>query len=85
MPIDKQTIFNNAFLGVLKQGVPSVSIKLGMCAYRGDEGRKCAIGHSIADEEYTEEMEGKGISLILSSFKNNIAALAGADEKDISF
>ncbi len=28
-----------------------------LCVYRGDEGRKCAVGHLISDEEYDANME----------------------------
>lgn len=32
------------------------------CSYRGDDGLKCAIGHVIADEDYSPGMEQKGIA-----------------------
>lgn len=28
-----------------------------MCAYRGDNGRKCAVGMVIPDEDYSPDME----------------------------
>ena len=37
----------------------------GTCFYRGDGGRKCAIGHLIPDEKYTPEMEYNGIGDII--------------------
>lgn len=34
----------------------------GECAYRGEEGRMCAVGVLLADEDYSPDMEGCGIS-----------------------
>jgi hypothetical protein len=31
------------------------------CAYRGEEGRKCAVGCLIPDNKYTEDLEGLGV------------------------
>lgn len=33
-----------------------------VCAYRGDAGLKCAIGHCIADEHYEPRFEGKTLN-----------------------
>ena len=44
---------------VIKQGVRSVNCD-GYCRYRSGEV-KCAIGHLITDEHYTEGLEGKGL------------------------
>jgi hypothetical protein len=37
------------------------------CAYRGDDGRKCAAGILINDEEYEPAMEGKMADEVLPS------------------
>lgn len=37
-----------------------------ICAYRGEDGLKCAAGCLIADDEYYEEMEGVGWSALAS-------------------
>lgn len=34
-----------------------------MCAYRGEGGCKCAVGHIIPDENYSTFLEGKRIHL----------------------
>jgi hypothetical protein len=34
-------------------------IGINACRYRGDDGRRCAVGWLIPDELYTEEMEGE--------------------------
>lgn len=33
----------------------------GNCAYRGEHGRKCAVGCLISDEEYDPKMEGSSV------------------------
>ena len=57
--------------GLLKQGRKSVGstenavlMGLGYCRYRGDHGRKCAIGLLIPDEEYSVHMEPFGIPVL---------------------
>lgn len=32
-----------------------------VCAYRGEKGRKCAIGVLVSDEEYSPELENNGV------------------------
>ena len=39
-----------------------------ICAYRGDEGRKCAVGHLIPDDRYVPEMEAKSVSNLLTHY-----------------
>lgn len=46
-----QAAFNVAFEGLKAQGFERSS-NGGFCCYRGPEGRKCAVGHLIADEDY---------------------------------
>lgn len=45
-----QEILNKAYLGVMRQGQPSVSSDGRNCVYRGKNGLKCAVGHLISDE-----------------------------------
>ena len=47
----KQNMFDHICQCLAIQERRSVN-DYGMCMYRGDEGRKCAIGHCIPDEEY---------------------------------
>ena len=44
-----QEMFDKAYLGVIQQGSKSQNA-LGGCAYRGQSGNKCGIGHLIPDE-----------------------------------
>lgn len=54
----RQEIFDLAWNGLKAQGFERSTSWTGRCAYRGDGGRKCAIGHSIPDEAYDPELEG---------------------------
>lgn len=54
-----QELFTNAWLGLKAQDwQKSENMARGKCMYRGPEGRKCAIGHNILDEEYHPDMDG---------------------------
>lgn len=59
MPTMQET-FDQAVLGVLEQGGPSLRAAINGkmdCAYRGEDGRKCAAGHLIPDSWYRAGME----------------------------
>lgn len=45
-----QDLFDRVVTAVIEQGRPSMED--GACAYRGDDGAKCAVGHLITDEVY---------------------------------
>ena len=54
-----QTIFNKVAAHLLAQGRPSLSaIMLGVCAYRGEDGLRCAVGCLIDDAHDHEALEG---------------------------
>lgn len=44
------------------------------CAYRGDHGRKCAIGCLIPDEHYQKTMEGRTVGELFQGFPSEIDA-----------
>lgn len=48
---------HRAAAAVILQGSRSVD-ESDTCAYRGDGGRKCVVGHIIADEHYDRGFEG---------------------------
>lgn len=52
-----QELFDQAWRGLAAQGWQS-SWSDGRCAYRGENGRRCAVGHLIHDDEYSPGMEG---------------------------
>lgn len=51
----RQEMFNKAYLGVIKQGGPAVQSNPNteglMCSYLAPDGRKCAVGHLMTEEE----------------------------------
>lgn len=66
-----QDIFNRVYLGLKSQGFErsmvedEVASDGVVCAYRGAEGRKCAVGHLIPDELYTELVEGHPVYVLI--------------------
>ena len=58
-----QEVYDTAVAGLSSQEFkPSYGGRNGTsCAYRGGNGRKCAIGWCIPDELYSPEMEGKTV------------------------
>jgi hypothetical protein len=51
-----QTIFSNAYVGLKNQNWKK-SGRDGSCYYYYSDDLKCAIGHSIPQERYTEDLE----------------------------
>ena len=60
----RDKLFAKAFLGVLDQR-NVLSMKNGVCQYRGSDGHKCAIGHLIDDDKLAEayDLNGYGTSV----------------------
>lgn len=55
----KQELFDKAVTGLVSQGFEqSWNEDDGMCAYRGEGGKRCAVGWLISDERYNPNMEG---------------------------
>lgn len=53
-----QQVFDHVVAHLRKQGQCSVIPGTTNCAYRGENGLKCAAGCLIADNEYRPDMEG---------------------------
>ncbi len=55
-----QAAFDKAVHGILAQGGRSLAYINGRltCAYRGEGGKKCAVGHLLSDEQ----IEGYGVA-----------------------
>lgn len=47
---------------LILQGTKSVSVSGGVCMYRGENKRKCAVGHLISDKSYSSSFEHNLIS-----------------------
>lgn len=62
-----QEVFDYGVTCLMRQGAKSYDNFDG-CMYRGPQGRKCAVGFFISDEEYRADMEKKGVSLVLPTF-----------------
>lgn len=58
----KQKIFNKVASHLLTQGEKSLSNN-GLCSYRGEEGKMCAIGCLIPKSRYKRTLEGKAAVL----------------------
>lgn len=50
------------------------NLLVSMCAYRGEDGKKCAVGCLIPDELYLKEMEGWPVRRLVIDFPS-IASL----------
>jgi hypothetical protein len=59
--VTKQETFDFVVTSVIAQDGPSVDAD-GNCAYRGNDGRKCAAGHCISDDQYDSSFEGVGVN-----------------------
>lgn len=57
----KQETFDIVAAHLLKQGEQSKLTGSTVCAYHGNEGRKCAAGVLIPEGDYTIAMEGRGV------------------------
>jgi hypothetical protein len=64
--MDKQAIFDKVTTHLLEQGRPAMNEH--GCAYRGEDGTKCAIGCLIPDDLYMPAFEEKSVNLILRKF-----------------
>jgi hypothetical protein len=81
-----QRILDTVAAHLLKQGKKSTMDHphlSSQCAYRGEEGTKCAIGCLISDEYYTPSIEGRGvgspdISVALDKSLGEIGVYGGA-------
>ena len=61
-----QELFDIVYKHMMSQNARSVMGGYSTCAYRGEDGLKCAIGVLIPDEDYREDMERKGAENLLA-------------------
>jgi hypothetical protein len=64
--MNRQIAFDIAVSGIIAQGGRSDSDG-GTCAFRGERGRKCAIGFLIKDEDYRPEFETFGLTNVITA------------------
>lgn len=76
----RQEIFDIAWTGLKSQGFErSLSDVASGCAYRGEDGLRCAIGWCIPDKKYNRRLEGRGAD------DPDVLEAAGIDERDSDF
>lgn len=54
--LNRQLLFDTAVAALYKQGKTSMNDD--DCAYRAEDGSKCALGHCMADNRYDPAIEG---------------------------
>lgn len=69
IPDSLQEVFDKVAVHLLTQKQKSI-LAFG-CAYRGEDGRKCAAGVLIPDDQYTPQMEGKGWTSLTKEVVDN--------------
>lgn len=63
--MNEQEFFDTTVIALRAQGGPSINEK-GVCLYRGPNGRKCAAGIHITDEEYDPRMDPQKLHTLLA-------------------
>jgi hypothetical protein len=63
-----QKLFNKIVRHIHKQGKPALNGS--ECAYRGDNGTRCAIGSVLPNKLYKKQMEGKSVNGLLEDHPN---------------
>ncbi len=76
-----QEIFDKVIIHLRTQNADSMSDYAGGCAYRGADGRQCAIGCLIPDDEYDSDMEGNDVEGLIP-YSDAIAGLLHLSEED---
>lgn len=76
--MNNQEIFDAVCEHLIKQGRPAM--RKGCCAYRGDNGTRCAVGFLIEDDEYRDIFEGKTVDELVAKF----AAFDVKDEETVA-
>lgn len=70
----RQYWFDHAVQNLILQGKQSVNGSNG-CAYRTEDGSKCAIGHLIPDEAYYEGFEGMSAIDLVHNYWDRVGDL----------
>lgn len=66
--MDTQTVVDKILTHLWDQGRVSYDLSLNGCAYRGEDGTKCAIGILIPDDIYSPNMEGKSFHQLCQQY-----------------
>lgn len=68
-----QAAFDKVVRHLRKQGEPSYQADGESCAYRGEDGRMCAVGCLIPDEQYSLSLEDRTVAYVMMG----VPALSG--------
>jgi hypothetical protein len=80
--MEAQEIFDTVATHLFKQGRQSLHAGYDtMCAYRGADGAKCAVGVLIPDELYNDMMEGRTIWGLLDTSDNGLPEWLSANKE----
>ncbi len=71
--MNRQEVFDYVTEHLFRQGEASRSVD-GLCSYRGDAGKECAVGCIIPDKHYRKDLEG--LSACGSSFIHKIEEIS---------
>jgi len=75
-----QEAFDISANHLLTQGEPSyMDGSTSLCAYRGENGKMCAIGALIPDDEYQEEMEYKSVDDLFDDYEEALPSINQLD------
>jgi len=61
----KQEIFNEVWNWFIVDKQPKSVSEKGACMYRGDNGKRCAMGIFVEDGEYDPTFEGGSVDILL--------------------
>lgn len=76
-----QEVYDTVSAHLLKQNDKALNYR-NRCAYRGADGKTCAVGCLISDDEYRLAFEGKRVSAIASFwFGENTPRVSAANVK----
>ena len=64
--MNTQEVFNKVAEHLLTQKTAAIDTDSGYCAYRAPDGKMCAVGCLISDEEYKPEFERDSIRRIIN-------------------
>lgn len=79
-----QEVFDYVIGHLVSQGKQSIQMEgREPCAYRGDNGLKCAVGVLISDEVYNDGMEGNSVDGLIKKFPRECLITGIIKHKDI--
>ena len=64
--MNAQEVFNKVAEHLLTQKTTSFDEDIDCCAYRAPDGKMCAVGCLISDEEYKPEFEREGVGMLIN-------------------